>query len=185
VDLNILHESRRKIINNLIWLKAVVPGGPLLAESGPSRLLTDRWQSSQTDDYSPLIASIGQTGSGGSTWSPAHGHDLIRPSFQHRSVTPDGRVTRLKVCVRSRCNIKNIQFIQLLTNHRYTSYTSYTSYTAFLRVPYPRTPYASIPPANVTRISCSVPGPLRFSLRHGVGNPPDFVSGQVPSLVNR
>jgi len=37
---------------------------PLLAESGPLRLLTHRWQSGQTDDYSPPIASIGRTGSG-------------------------------------------------------------------------------------------------------------------------
>jgi len=37
---------------------------PPLAESGPLRLLTDRWQSGQTDDYSPLIASIGRTGRG-------------------------------------------------------------------------------------------------------------------------
>ena len=35
-----------------------------MAESGPLRLRTDRWQSGQTDDYSPLIASIGRTESG-------------------------------------------------------------------------------------------------------------------------
>lgn len=83
--------------------------GPLLAECGPLRLLTDRWHSGQTDDYSPLIASIGQIGSGEVLGLLRIDMSSTAPLSSTRSVTPDGRVTRLKVGVRSRCNIRNIQ----------------------------------------------------------------------------
>lgn len=63
--------------------------------------------------------------------------------------------------------------------------TPVTRVTPHLNRSKPRSPMASIPPANFRSISRGLQGPLRLSLRYGVRNPPDFVSGQVPSLVNR
>ena len=64
-----------------------------------------------------------------------------------------------------------------------TQVTRVTPHFEQIRAPLPGSinPYSE-PELHLPR---SAGGTLRFSLRHGVGNPRDRGSGKVPSLVNR
>lgn len=65
----------------------------------------------------------------------------------------------------------------------FTSLTRVTPHFEQIRAPLPGSinPYSDLE----LHLPRSDGGTLRFSLRHGVGNPRNLVSGKPPSLVNR